>query len=670
MIDTLGRHHGNTYTTPLSGAFTGPSLMAGSNDATPSTTTLTGSLRSGDYQIGRNAYPQFGGPAGVSLYRDATFQLAYTERFDAAFPPRLTQKADRTAFAFDSTATPPHPGPSFDRLQVWWPSTSMPLLSRRTDQATVTDARFDRDVWFDVNTQVGGFDGSPEPAERDTFTRDAGGRVTQVEHRFFSGGAAQAIKLSSYVYRPDGRLARITNPDGIHDFTYNGRGLVETQTVSGDGTYTYGYDELGRNAFLEYPDGHVRRQHFDDLGRITSRCYEYTGGADTRCYTATYDPVGNPLSMLDPEGEDVFEYDALDRLKKATRKDSLGVVIEVDEYDYNALGPLKKNANVILDDQRPRLDGAGLAPAAVPATSGGQPITLDAAGRVTSFRGTTFDWGKSEFPLSVQEPLPAPLEKYGIDAEQRRAVKLRGSLLEFYFYEGMDRVATLDGAGNVKEATLFDGIDHPLRIKHAGGVAYYELDLAGNVRRLRNSGGSDLGGYRYTAFGQTKEDTATLVQPLRWKARWHSTLNGAEIYDVRARQWAPEIGAFLSVDEFGFFQATTTLWGWPHQNPIAFRDPTGHDAEECGPSRPFKVPCEYNKEYPGATCMRRDCRGQCKDQCTDPSSCGYRAQTCDARTKRGCEASASLKQQFCTGTASECDLEFLKELERCICFNC
>ena len=117
----------------------------------------------------------------------------------------------------------------------------------------------------------------------------------------------------------------------------------------------------------------------------------------------------------------------------------------------------------------------------------------------------------------------------------------------------------------VRVFTRFDGIDHPIRVNvpATSTVAYYELDLPGNVRRLRASGGGDLGGYRYTAFGQTKDDTATLTQPLRWKARWHSTLNGAEVYDVRARQWAPEIGAFLSIDDYEYFIATTTLWAWP-----------------------------------------------------------------------------------------------------------
>jgi hypothetical protein len=69
-------------------------------------------------------------------------------------------------------------------------------------------------------------------------------------------------------------------------------------------------------------------------------------------------------------------------------------------------------------------------------------------------------------------------------------------------------------------------------------TAYYELDLAGNVRALRASGGADLGGYRYSAFGKTVEDTATanLDQPLRWKARWHQTFHGSEFYEVGARQ--------------------------------------------------------------------------------------------------------------------------------------
>ncbi|MBS2015264.1 MAG: hypothetical protein JST00_20420 [Deltaproteobacteria bacterium] len=108
------------------------------------------------------------------------------------------------------------------------------------------------------------------------MTRDAAGRVTELRRRLRAatgvGTLAADNVLSTYTYRPDGRLARLVNPDGTHDFTYDSRGLMQTQTVSGEGTYTYGYDEMGRNSSLEYPDGHSRAQTFDDLGRITSRC--------------------------------------------------------------------------------------------------------------------------------------------------------------------------------------------------------------------------------------------------------------------------------------------------------------------------------------------------------------------------------------------------------------
>ena len=128
---------------------------------------------------------------------------------------------------------------------------------------------------------------------------------------------------------------------------------------------------------------------------------------------------------------------------------------------------------------------------------------------------------------------------------------------------------------------------HPLRVVHETDdhlsirTAYFELDLAGNVRRLRAEGGADLGGYRYSAFGKTLENTvvdaAFSDQPLRWKGRWHYSFGGVEVYDMRARQWCPELGTFLSVDNYRYHDTHSTLWGWSGQNPVRWRDPSGHD---------------------------------------------------------------------------------------------
>ena len=135
---------------------------------------------------------------------------------------------------------------------------------------------------------------------------------------------------------------------------------------------------------------------------------------------------------------------------------------------------------------------------------------------------------------------------------------------------------------------------HPLWMydKTTDATYYFELDTLGNVRRLR--GGqrfttgapalpSDLGGYRYTAFGRTvtAADTPAPVvdgvgfdQPLRWQGRWYSDLAGG-LYDFRNRVWSPRLGAFVMADEFGFLTGTGTLWSWPGQNPYTWRDPSG-----------------------------------------------------------------------------------------------
>ena len=150
---------------------------------------------------------------------------------------------------------------------------------------------------------------------------------------------------------------------------------------------------------------------------------------------------------------------------------------------------------------------------------------------------------------------------------------------------------------------------HPLWLYHCEheALVWFELDTLGNVRRLRGAQRffagaisspppdplpeppaplpTDLGGYKYTAFGRllppdagTPTPTAlgqALSQPIRWQGRWFEEETG--LYDFRNRVWSPELGAFLSPDEFGFFGTSGTLWSWPNQNPMTFEDPSGRD---------------------------------------------------------------------------------------------
>ena len=71
-------------------------------------------------------------------------------------------------------------------------------------------------------------------------------------------------------------------------------------------------------------------------------------------------------------------------------------------------------------------------------------------------------------------------------------------------------------------------------------------------------GGVDLGGYRYTAFGETYTDDASFnaptgvnALPIRWKVAWLMySAAGSDLYDMRARWWWPQGGVFVQVDGF------------------------------------------------------------------------------------------------------------------------
>lgn len=591
VADALGRLRAKTYPVPSAAGWIGANLLGASGRSAAPTMGLTASLGDGDYQIGSNGYDALAPGVGtselrsrgfpqVSLYRDATFALSFGQAWDPG--GRLTRRDDRAGLPWASPDAFGGSGQTGQNDQMLLGYDAALPLSFVTSETAPRPGGFGGASFAYSNEldMIGasGWSSQAAPHEDMSFARDVAGRLTGVS-RFFAtvAGGLFAGPASAYAYAANGQVASITNVDGTHDYIYDARGLVQSIAIKRDGasegTYSFAYDPLGHNTRLTYPDGHTRVQQYDHQGRLTSRCYEY-GGSSSRCYTATYDAVGNPTSLADPEGTDVAEYDSLDRLVRVTRGGA------TEEYAYNALGALATNAGAALDARRPRIDGAGSADSAVPATYGGKAVALDAAGRITSLNGAALSWNaRSKLTQVVAGGVTV---QYGYDPFFRKISRSPSDgAAEYYIYEGADMVGVLDSTGVRKESYLYDGVDHPLRRHTTAGDTYYELDVAGNVRRLRAAGGADLGGYRYTAFGvpfpadaSTPAPGAAATQPLGWKGRMRDPATG--LVDMRARWWSAELGAFISVDEFVFHDAASTQWGWPGQNPYLFSDRSGH----------------------------------------------------------------------------------------------
>jgi RHS repeat-associated protein len=162
-------------------------------------------------------------------------------------------------------------------------------------------------------------------------------------------------------------------------------------------------------------------------------------------------------------------------------------------------------------------------------------------------------------------------------------------------------------------------VDDPLRLRAGGLSTYYELDLAGNVRRLRDTTGKDLGGYRYAAFGQAfpadaETPVASVTQSLQWKGRWFEGVAGGA-YEVRARWWSAITGTFLNIDEYNYHDPGTSLWGWPEQNPVRRGDTLGRGLLPDTPA--------CNKCLDDARKVHDKCVKECGNSSVSPTTCDF-----------------------------------------------
>lgn len=611
IVDALSRKHARTYTVPAAGSWIGPTLTSASATSAAASVDFSAALNPGDYQIGNAQYPKYGYPPGESFYRDATFDLPYVEAWDLG--GRLSAYDIRAG----QTSAAASPADGFGDLFSYDTYTTQP--TEFTDRNRNSSFAYNNDYEVSGSTGYGVGGCAGDPTIGNGYQRDPGNRVIQASASFELGCSAPvAVPNQNYAYYAAGGLHTYSGPDGTKTYTYDARGLVTAIAVTlpdgGTENWSFTYDTAGRSLDLTFPDGHVREQHYDSEGRLTSRCYIYA--STSHCYTATYDAAGNPTATSDPYGgSETYAYDALNRLTGVTRSAG-GAVEHTESYAFNLLGALHTGFDATMgagfsyDDQRPRLSGSGTADSAIPNTLGGQTVTRNTLGQVTALNGATVTYnGTAGGLIGVTQPVAGNTitEGFRYDAFLRRGYRIHTetspatTTQEMYVYDRPGTlhdpsgttaypedpgniVAILNTSAQLQDAYMFAGADHPLRLRRSGTSTFYEADLTRNVRRLRDSAGNDLGGYRYTAFGQAFPPDAgtpgaSIAQALRWKGRPFVNVAGG-LYDVRARWWSPQLGAFLTIDGYQYQDTSSTLWGWGGQNPIRWSDPTGHDVAD------------------------------------------------------------------------------------------
>lgn len=304
-----------------------------------------------------------------------------------------------------------------------------------------------------------------------------------------------------YEYDPDGKIKKMTGPDGdttsyVNDelgrvamisysgnltpsveFAYDGNGN-RTAMIDGAGTQSYTYDGLNRLTQVTQGTDSFGYE-YDAAGNVTKRTYP-----DGMVISYSYDDDGHPVSVTTGTSTTSYEYNAAGALTKTTLPSSNG---HVETRTYDRGGRLTDVTNA---------KGA--------TTLSRAALTLDPAGnptQVVTIQGTrTFKYGPknelTEACFAASCTLPAdPFIRYTYDAVGNRLTETRPAGTTTFDYNAGDQLLSKGGLGGSLSYT-YDADGNQIAI----GSRTFAYDVSNRLKSITL--GSTTMTYTYDGDGK------------------------------------------------------------------------------------------------------------------------------------------------------------------------
>ncbi|MGO4331147.1 toxin TcdB middle/N-terminal domain-containing protein [Cupriavidus sp. 2TAF22] len=460
---------------------------------------------------------------------------------------------------------------------------------------------------------------------RIAIARDALGRPT--------GTAVDGMLAQNLVYdAPDlpnalGRLSTAHDEAGEWAFEYDSRGRPTRRTLSAPGrswTLEHRYQANGQVAAIRYPDGAEVTFQYDRAGRLAA----VPGALDA----LTYDAHGRRTSMRAANGvQTLLDYDPLTRFLARLRvlgpagevlhdlsydRDNVGNVL--GQRDGRPPGPDAPHPRRFILDGRYRLlevDGGGSAAvgayvrryaydaannvvvypthAAAPIVyappgsnriagilDGGNLVPLyahDANGNVVRLPGRDLMFDAFGRLAGVQRADGATVAyRYNAVGERVwRTATVAGAARRTLFLAGLYEE---DDDGAVRRYLCAGGA--PIAIDQAGGRTWLHGNELGHVMVLTDAAGALAGSRFFHPFGEAGGAGGVAV-PCAFGGKILDEISG--LYHFGARNYAPEIGRFVSPDPLYLTApelalatpGLLNLYAYAGNNPMVYVDPSG-----------------------------------------------------------------------------------------------
>lgn len=417
-----------------------------------------------------------------------------------------------------------------------------------------------------------------DPLDRPTGTANTGAGANSISYTYDQAGnlASRTINPSggltapvqtSYTYDNDERLQTTTAAGGTTNYSYDPASELITTTLPSTNGYVESrtYDPVGRLSEIKTAKGssiladivvtrdaignplsmlqtgaspQTANYTYDPMDRVLSVCYQAspcTGGT-TPYIRWTYDPVGNRLTEARPSGTTNYGYNADDELLSATGPSGTA------NYSYDPWGEETQAGSATYQyDGQHQLTSVTNGTTTTTYTPDATGLPVQASTGTKAAQTTNFLWD----PVN-----PVPQLALESDGSQ--------TPLRSYAY-GTDRTS-MSTYGN------------------GAGTYYYSYDPLGSVINLTNASGATQWTNSYEPFGtlrsQTKNNKSAPVNPMLFTGEYQDSTG---LYDLRAREYDPTTGRFLTPDPLQADASVPFHSAYPYvaDQPTTAVDPTG-----------------------------------------------------------------------------------------------
>lgn len=396
--------------------------------------------------------------------------------------------------------------------------------------------------------------------------------------------ATTGTQVFTYTYDPDGRVATMKTPTAAttgYDYTVDG--LLNHVTRNGVLQATYAYDADGNPETVSLADGSTRELDHDQAGRTTHINDTAPGSRTILDDHVSYDDNDNPTLIEHADNTtDTYTYNNLDQLTAVCYATTdCTSAIDYVRWTYDPVGNRTSEQRPAGTTTYNRDAATGRLTTTTAPGGATTTFTYDPQGRLAS-DGTNAYTYDSAGRLLTEQATGQPVTTYTYDGDGQRIKAVAGTTTTNYLWDPAtyQLAATTDQAG----ATLRDltyGLG-PITETNATATSYLHADLQNSVIEATTPTGDSRAHYTYEPYGNLKATTPGTAGGPEPSLRWAGQVQDPSgDYHLRARQYAPELGSFVTPDPASAQYGSAT-YTYGVANPMVNADPLGLASTDGG----------------------------------------------------------------------------------------